>query len=113
MIRVLNILAVVVALAVSAAPPASAVRDGTSNTLVAFSPPRTPPTPPGRPDPRSELQVAHPRRLDTKAAARAADALRGDVRRRRAGQPYRRLRVERRTRLSHPTKVELIPWERR
>ena len=51
MIRVLTILAAVVALAVSAAP-ASAVNDGTSNTrLAAFSPPTSPPTPPGVPIP--------------------------------------------------------------
>ena len=51
MIRVLTILAAVVALAVSAAP-AYAVSDGTSNTrLAAFSPPTTPPTPPGVPIP--------------------------------------------------------------
>ena len=51
MLRVLTILAAVVALAISAAP-ASAVRDGTSNTrLAVFSPPRTPPTPPGVPIP--------------------------------------------------------------
>jgi hypothetical protein len=51
MIRVLTILAAVVALAISAAP-ASAVRDGTSNTrLAAFSPPKSPPTPPGVPIP--------------------------------------------------------------
>ena len=47
MIRVLTILAAVVALAVSPAP-ASAVSDGTSNTrLAAFPPPTSPPTPPG------------------------------------------------------------------
>jgi hypothetical protein len=51
MIRVLTILAAVVALAVSVAP-ASAVNDGTSNTrLAAFSPPTSPPTPPGVPIP--------------------------------------------------------------
>ena len=51
MIRVLTIVAAVVALAVSATP-ASAVRDGTSNTrLAAFSPPTSPPTPPGVPIP--------------------------------------------------------------
>ena len=51
MIRVLTILAAIVALAVSAAP-ASAVNDGTSNTLLAaFSPPTTTPTPPGVPIP--------------------------------------------------------------
>ena len=51
MIRVLTILAAVVALAVSAAH-GSAVNDGTSNTrLAAFSPPTSPPTPPGVPIP--------------------------------------------------------------
>ena len=51
MIRVLTILAAVVALAVSAAP-ASAVNDGTSNTrLAAYTPPATPATPPGVPIP--------------------------------------------------------------
>jgi len=51
MIRVLTVLAAVVALAVSAAP-ASAVNDGTSNTLLAaFSPPTSPATPPGVPIP--------------------------------------------------------------
>jgi hypothetical protein len=51
MIRILTILAAVVALAVSAAP-ASAINDGTSNTrLAAFSPPTTPATPPGVPIP--------------------------------------------------------------
>jgi hypothetical protein len=51
MIRVLTILAAVVALAVLAAP-ASAVTDGTSNTrLAAFSPPTSLPTPPGVPIP--------------------------------------------------------------
>jgi hypothetical protein len=51
MIRILNILVAVVALAISAAP-ASAVCDGTSNTrLAAFSPPTSPPTPPGVPIP--------------------------------------------------------------
>ena len=51
MIRVLTILVAVVALAVSAAP-ASAVNDGTSNTRpAAFSPPASPPTPPGVPIP--------------------------------------------------------------
>ena len=55
MIRVLTILAAVVALAVSAAP-ASAVNDGTSNTrLAAFSPPTSPPTPPGVPIPYPNL----------------------------------------------------------
>lgn len=51
MIRILNTLAAVVALAVSAAP-ASVVGDGTSTTrLAAFSPPTSPPTPPGVPIP--------------------------------------------------------------
>ena len=51
MIRILNTLAAVVALAVSAAP-ASAISDGTSNTrLAAFSPPTSPPSPPGVPIP--------------------------------------------------------------
>ena len=51
MIRVLTILAAVVALAVSTAP-GSAVTDGTSNTrLAAFSPPTSPSTPPGVPIP--------------------------------------------------------------
>jgi hypothetical protein len=51
MIRVLTILAAVVALAVSAAP-ASAVNDGTSNTrLAAFFPPASAATPPGVPIP--------------------------------------------------------------
>ena len=51
MVRILNILAAVVALAISAAP-ASAVGDGTSNTrLAAFSPPTSPPSPPGVPIP--------------------------------------------------------------
>ena len=51
MIRILNILAAVVALAVSASP-ASVVSDGTSTTrLAAFSPPTSPPTPPGVPIP--------------------------------------------------------------
>ena len=49
MICVLTLLAAVIALAVS---PASAVNDGTSNTrLAAFSPPTSPPTPPGVPIP--------------------------------------------------------------
>ena len=52
MTRLLTIVAtVVVALAVSAAP-AYAIRDGTSNTRRAvFSPPTSPPTPPGVPIP--------------------------------------------------------------
>ena len=51
MTRVLTTLAAVVALAVSATP-AFAVNDGTSNTrLAAFSPPTSPPTPPGIPIP--------------------------------------------------------------
>jgi hypothetical protein len=51
MVRVLTILAAVVAFAVWATP-ASAVSDGTSNTrLAAFSPPTSPPTPPGVPIP--------------------------------------------------------------
>jgi hypothetical protein len=51
MIRVLTTFAVVVALAVSAAP-ASAGTDGTSKTrLAAFSPPTSPATPPGVPIP--------------------------------------------------------------
>lgn len=51
MIRVLTVLAAVVALAVSAAP-ASAVNDGTSNTLLAaLRPPTSLPTPPGVPIP--------------------------------------------------------------
>ena len=55
MIRVVITLAAAVALAVSAAP-ASAVNDGTSNTRrAAFSPPTTPPTPPGVPIPYPNL----------------------------------------------------------
>jgi hypothetical protein len=55
MTRVVTILAAAVALAVSAAP-ASAINDGTSNTrLAAFSPPTTPPTPPGVPIPYPNL----------------------------------------------------------
>ena len=51
MIRVLTILAAVVALAVSASP-AYAVNDGTSNTRhAAFTPPMGPATPPGVPIP--------------------------------------------------------------
>lgn len=51
MIRVLTVLATLVAFAVSAAP-ASAVKDGTSNTRVAaFWPPEGPATPPGVPIP--------------------------------------------------------------
>jgi len=51
MIRVLTILAAIVALAVSAAPP-SAITDGASNTRrAAFTPPTTPATPPGVPIP--------------------------------------------------------------
>ena len=51
MIRVLTIVAAIVALAFSATP-APAVRDGTSNTrLAAFSRPTSPPTPPGVPIP--------------------------------------------------------------
>ena len=51
MVRVLTILAALVALALSAAP-ASAINDGTSNTrLAAFTPPTSPATPPGVPIP--------------------------------------------------------------
>jgi hypothetical protein len=51
MIRVLTILAAVVALAASATP-AYAISDGTSNTRrAALSPPTSPPTPPGVPIP--------------------------------------------------------------
>jgi hypothetical protein len=51
MTRVFTILVAVVALAVSAAP-ASAVNDGTSNTLLAaLRPPTSPSTPPGVPIP--------------------------------------------------------------
>ncbi len=51
MIRVLTVFAVVVALAVSATP-AFAAGSGASNTRrAAFSPPTSPPTPPGVPIP--------------------------------------------------------------
>ena len=51
MVRVLTILAALVALALSAAP-ASAINDGTSNTrLAAFTPTTSPATPPGVPIP--------------------------------------------------------------
>ena len=58
MIRVLAILAAVVLALVLSAAPASAVNDGTSNTRVArFSPPTTPPTPPGLPIPYPNVRI--------------------------------------------------------